>query len=571
MAAGLGLKIGAATSVAVSSTPSHTFDAVVRDTADVVAAQLATRSGSATSASTSLVGFTQRVGDPVGLIDAGGHSHQAAEVYARALTMLETELGGDAVVVAVPNTWQPYAIDALRAAANKAGLVDITIVPEAIATIAAAYATRDDLIAATDSPAAGRDDIVVVYDLGATAVDISVVATGAESAIIGRPLHVEDISGAGFDQQILAHVLESVGAVDVIDPFDPTTVSALSQVRARCASAKENLSTDTETTVVVSLPGLRTETRLVRAELEDLLREQVTASVAMVSEAVAAAGHSMQDVTAVVAAGGGASVPLVSELLSATLRVPVIVDADPVTTSAFGAALLADEIAGAAAAVDTIPVTGVEGTQRPSTSRAIAPAPRSTLATATPAMGKAKRLTLIGGIAAGLAVLTAGGLSVGTALTEKSGPTTTTEPAAEPTASTPSTAPRTTAAPASTAAGQGAAASTSAPVATPAPAPAAASPRPGAASVPTSVRNTIPPRSSGTSPGSGDNGNSGGTDSGGGDSGGNVPTVPDAPAVPTLPRPTLPALPGLAEIPGQIGQGISGLLTGTGTGTGTGN
>ncbi|MDJ0113803.1 Hsp70 family protein, partial [Rhodococcus erythropolis] len=81
--------------------------------------------------------------------------------------------------------------------------------------------------------------------------------------------------------------------------------------------------------------------RLVRSELEDLIRPALTESVALVRESLRSAGVESSDVNQVVLAGGSSSIPLVAELLSAELRVPVIADADPASCAASGAAALA--------------------------------------------------------------------------------------------------------------------------------------------------------------------------------------------------------------------------------------
>lgn len=122
------------------------------------------------------------------------------------------------------------------------------------------------------------------------------------------------------------------------------------------------MSSETDTVVSVDLPGVHTDIRLVRDEVEDLLREPILASLTLLRETVAAGGHTLRDLSAVVLTGGGAAIPLISEVLSGALRVPVVADADPTTTSAFGAAVLASEIASASAALDAMPANAAAAT-----------------------------------------------------------------------------------------------------------------------------------------------------------------------------------------------------------------
>ncbi|MGJ0118213.1 Hsp70 family protein [Williamsia sp. MIQD14] len=453
------MKIGATMSVAVSSTPSGTYDALVRPTAlDVAPGRepvlVSGRQDAGTEGSARLSGFTERVGDPVALVADDGRRFSGEDLYATALACLAAESRSDAtsIVVTCPNGWQPYTVDAVRVAADAHGLSDVTFVPEAIASVAAAQATGRDL----------PSDVVVVFDLGGSALDITVVQTGDESQIVGRPTRSEEISGDAFDQLLLAHVLQSVDAVDSIEPFDPATIEALTALRRRCAVAKETLSVDTDTTLTVDLPGLHTETRLVRSEIESLLHDQMFAAVSLLRDAVTASGHSLRDVGALLLTGGGAAMPLVTEMLSGVLRIPVVVDADPATTSAFGAAILAAEIDAASAVLDAMPanaaaasgdVASASATSASAAtasaetvvSRTVSPAPRTPVA-AKSTSGRTRRLAIIGGVAVAIALITAGGLSVGTALSSSESPaatpttSATTPSAAAPTASSPSTA-----------------------------------------------------------------------------------------------------------------------------------
>ncbi|WP_160298555.1 Hsp70 family protein [Williamsia herbipolensis] len=446
---GLGMKIGASMSVAVSSTPSGTYDALVRPTALEVApgrepVLASARQDAGAEGSARLSGFTERVGDPVELVADDGRRFSGEDLYATALACLAAESRSDAtsVVVTCPNGWQPYTVDMVRAAADAHGLSDVTFVPEAIASVTAAQATGREL----------PSDVVVVFDLGGSALDITVVRTGDESQILGRPTRSEEISGDSFDQLLLAHVLQSVDAADSIDPFEPATVEALTALRRRCTIAKETLSVDTDTTLTVDLPGLHTETRLVRSEIESLLHDQMFAAVSLLRDAVTASGHSLRDVGALLLTGGGAAMPLVTEMLSGVLRIPVVVDADPATTSAFGAAILAAEIDAAPGALDAMPanaaaaaaeVAGATSNASASASaetvvsRTVSPAPRTPVA-ATSTSGRTRRLAIIGGVAVAIALITAGGLSVGTALSSSESPAATTATsAATPAASSP--------------------------------------------------------------------------------------------------------------------------------------
>ncbi|GGG28366.1 hypothetical protein GCM10007304_47770 [Rhodococcoides trifolii] len=428
MTAGLGLKVGSTTSIAVSAvSPDKTYSesdstvSVVSRTALDVASG---REPVLASGSGSLTGYASRVGDPVALVADDGRSFTGDDLYATTLACLASSSSASAdttTVVAYPTHWQGHTVEALRDAADHHGLTDVTYVPEAIAAVAWLQRARRGVDG-------DGDGMVVVYDLGGSALDVALVRTGADSALVGRSVRSEDISGAQFDHAVLQHVLESSGAdLSTIDPFDPGTVDALAVLRERCAAAKEALSTDTDTVVSVQLPGVDTDVRVVRSELEDMIREPLTSSLDVVREALRQGGVDPSGVTRVLLTGGGASIPLVAEMVSSMLRVPVTAHDEPALTSAAGAAVLAAEIGSAGSEVDTIAAAPVASTAlataAPRSLSKLPPAPVSRSKTKPPT-SRGKRIAIIAGTVAAIALLAAGGLGVGTMLTSNDSPTT---------------------------------------------------------------------------------------------------------------------------------------------------
>jgi actin-like ATPase involved in cell morphogenesis len=419
MTTSLGMKIGSTTCVAVSGDESGPDAALVRgpvlELIPDSSPELVDGPGPHR-----VSGFSDRVGDPVALVTDDGRQYAGEDLYAAAMAALAADAGAwdaDAVVLACPNDWQDYTIDVLRSAAERQELPAVNVVPEAVAAITALAQGPVDRFHSQ------LDGVAVVYDLGGSSLDVAVVRTGADPAIIGRPLRSDEISGAQFDHLVLGHVLDSVGATDAIDPFDAATVEGLAELRIRCAAAREALSSDTETVVSIDLPGVRTEARLVRSELEDLLRGPLSSSMALVIEALQLADVDLGAVSTILLIGGGSATPLVSELASSMLRVPVAVNNDPATTSATGAALLAASMAQAAAAAAAVVPAPASTSDEivPVSIHAISPAPR-TVKPEPASMSRGKRTAIVVGVAAAIALLTAGGLSVGTALTDDSTP-----------------------------------------------------------------------------------------------------------------------------------------------------
>ena len=75
------------------------------------------------------------------------------------------------VVVTHPTRWTAYTAEVLGEALDRAGLTDVTLVPESVATMRWLEVTRGPQ----------SDGLAVVYDLGATALDVTLMRTGSEA------------------------------------------------------------------------------------------------------------------------------------------------------------------------------------------------------------------------------------------------------------------------------------------------------------------------------------------------------------------------------------------------------
>ena len=112
----------------------------------------------------------------------------------------------------------------------------------------------------------------------------------------------------------------------------------MARLRAECTAAKEALSTDTETTIHVAVPGLETEIRITRTELEVVMRQRMDDLLGSLERAVASAGMQLSDLAGVLLVGGSSRMPAVAELVGAATGLPTLIDADPKLVVAAGAA-----------------------------------------------------------------------------------------------------------------------------------------------------------------------------------------------------------------------------------------
>jgi hypothetical protein len=282
-----------------------------------------------------LTDFVDRVGDPVGIIAADGSSHSADAVLADALrAMLHTVGGGTApaapIAVTHPAHWRQSSADALRTAL--AALPEFARVPVVSDATAALTALQDD-------PGLPTRGAVALCDFGGTGTSITLVDPANGFAPIGATVRDTDLSGDLVDQALLTHVLNDLSAAGTIDMTGTSAIGSLTQLRAQCRGAKERLSTSSVTALMVDVPGHRSEVRLTRNELDEVLRQPLAAFVAVLQETLGSNG--VGALAAVATVGGGARIPLVTTTLSDALRVPVITSGQPELAAAIGGGLAA--------------------------------------------------------------------------------------------------------------------------------------------------------------------------------------------------------------------------------------
>ena len=83
------------------------------------------------------------------------------------------------------------------------------------------------------------------------------------------------------------------------------------------------------TALSAELPGFSGDVRLTRADLEDQIRRPLTEFLGVLQDAMDRSGVRPGDLVAVASVGGGARIPLVTEMLSERFRVPVITTRHP--------------------------------------------------------------------------------------------------------------------------------------------------------------------------------------------------------------------------------------------------
>jgi molecular chaperone DnaK len=347
--------------------------------------------------------FKRRVGDPTPII-LGGAPWGAEALMGKVLRWVVdrvTELEGgppSAVALTHPANWGAYKLDLLEQAARHADVAVVRMLsePEAAAT---AYASQERV---------EPGSIIAVYDLGGGTFDAAVLRKRDDGFdILGQPEGVERLGGVDVDQAVFAHVTSSLGGVvEGLDHADRDVVAAVGRLRRDCVDAKEALSADTDVSIPVALPGLATEVRLTRSELEGMVRPALGETVVALRRALRSAGVGPEHVSAVLLVGGSSRIPLVAQLVGGELGRPIAVDANPKDTVALGAAVAAAQAVGAGTpeSVTPLPTAPVAAAPVEAAPAWVSPAPATPPPAPLPPATKGSRSGLVAALVAFVAL-----------------------------------------------------------------------------------------------------------------------------------------------------------------------
>lgn len=278
-------------------------------------------------------GFVERVGDAEPLVAADGTSHpSAAALTAAALDGMARTVGyGTPTAIAVPGHWNERQVAALRAEFRGypalAPEAPAAFICDGTAALAALYA----------QPGFPNDGAVVLCDFGASGSSITLTDAAANFRQIAPTLRYTGFSGNQLDQMILRHVASNAGA----DAAGTAPLAPLARRLEQCRSAKELLSSATVAVIPADLPGIGADVRLARGEFEELIREPLHRLAECVADVLQRNRIPADRLAAIATVGGGACIPLVTNLLSERLQAPVVTTSQPLLSAAIGAAVLA--------------------------------------------------------------------------------------------------------------------------------------------------------------------------------------------------------------------------------------
>lgn len=282
-----------------------------------------------------LVGSAAAARGSQGVGSASGEQERAALLHAVLRIATEREGTGPSDVVLTHQSRCPSArIEAVRTAIGPIGpALQLRWEADAVAAV---------LGGAAPWIPAPTERTIALYDLGGSTFQASVLRhQGHEGTLLGRPEVVQGLGGTDIDGALFGYVRRLLGpAFDRLDTEDAGVAAAIGGLRAECVTAKELLSSETQVTIPVLLPGIETELLLTRAELEVVARPALQESIAALRRALSAAGITPSELDGVMILGGAGQLPLVSQMLSNEFGRPVLQEAEPGHLLARGAALI---------------------------------------------------------------------------------------------------------------------------------------------------------------------------------------------------------------------------------------
>ncbi|QLL08035.1 Hsp70 family protein [Mycobacterium vicinigordonae] len=311
-----------------------------------------------------LRGFVERVGDPSPLVAADGTKYLGQALTIEALEAMARIVGyGTPLTIAFPAYWSENQVAALRQ--ELFAQPDLAVkggTPTLISDAAAALAT---LKARPGFPASG---VVALCDFGAGGTSITLADAGSNFRQLGGTVRYSEFSGDDIDQLILNHLLTvSPGVDDTSVSNTATSMGSVTRMLGGCRAAKEQLSATTVATVSTGTPG--GDRQLTRSEFEQLISTPLDRFIAAIGDVLQR--NKIARLAAVGAAGGGASIPLITTRLSDALQVPVFTTPEPLFSAAVGAAALGQDQTSAGAATGMGPAvevpTGIVGAVGPAT------------------------------------------------------------------------------------------------------------------------------------------------------------------------------------------------------------
>ncbi len=188
-----------------------------------------------------------------------------------------------------------------------------------------------------------KDERIVVYDFGGGTFDISILEVSQDTIEVKATGGDTHLGGEDFDQKVMDWIIEQFHKDQGIDlSKDPL---ALQRLKEAGEKAKIELSTSLETEI--NLPFITSGAegpkhlyyKIARAQLENLVRDYIDKSIALVKQTLQEAKFSPKDIDEVVLVGGQTRMPAMQEAVKALFGKEPNRSINPDEVVALGAAI----------------------------------------------------------------------------------------------------------------------------------------------------------------------------------------------------------------------------------------
>ncbi|VAW93339.1 Chaperone protein HscA [hydrothermal vent metagenome] len=258
----------------------------------------------------------------------------AIEVSAEILSVLkkraELSLGDEltGVVITVPAYFDDAQRQATKDAGTLAGLNVLRLINEPTAA-AVAYGLDK-----------ASDGVIAVYDLGGGTFDISILRVTQGVFEVLATAGDTALGGDDFDYVIASWIKQQ------LDITDDSNKSLNNQIIHAACQAKQTLTTEQLANIEIERDGERTVLELSREQLNNLLDPLIKKTLMPCRRALRDAQIELDEVKAVVMVGGSTRILRVREKVGEYFDQPPMVDINPDTVVAIGAASQADVLVG---------------------------------------------------------------------------------------------------------------------------------------------------------------------------------------------------------------------------------
>jgi len=258
----------------------------------------------------------------------------AIEVSAEILSVLkeraEQTLGDEltGAVITVPAYFDDAQRQATKDAAKLAGLNVLRLLNEPTAA-AVAYGLDK-----------GSDGVIAVYDLGGGTFDISILRLNKGVFEVLATAGDTALGGDDFDHVISEWIKAELKLNKSLEK------SFQNQIVKTACQAKQDLTTELSTTVTLDNDGQTLTLELTRDQLNSLLDPLIKKTLMPCRRALRDAQVELDEVTAVVMVGGSTRVLRVRDKVGEYFKQNPMVDINPDTVVAIGAAIQADVLVG---------------------------------------------------------------------------------------------------------------------------------------------------------------------------------------------------------------------------------